>query len=240
MEVLEDATAASGNEPVVLIIDALDEADGSAPGVNPLRLPHSLPKNTYFVVSTRRTDQVLELRVANHRVLELEADSDGNLADVSEFIRGFAERKQMKTVIARMGVSLDDLVKQLITQGEGNFMYLRHVLPAIESGVLPSLEPAVLPKGLQGYYQLHWEKMRGEDLDRFVNVSQPIIAALATSHRPISLQFVSKVTGLKPAMVEWTIEKWNEFLHKVPTGHEVRYRLYHASYRDFLATKVSG
>ena len=229
----------SSNDRVVVLVDALDEVDPHGPGQNPLRLPFSLPNGAYMVATTRRTSQTVEMQAERLRVLEIEADSIRNMDDIKAFLKA-ATDEAMNAILAQQDVTYIEFEKRLCLQSEGNFMYLRHVLPAILAGEFPSLEVTELPKGLQGYYERHWDKMRGQDFDRFVNVSQPIIATLATAHQPVSLQFVTAVTGLKLAQIQWTIEGWNEFLHKTARNDGIRYSIYHASYRDFLATRVAG
>jgi hypothetical protein len=209
--VLRDAVEARPGDPVVLLIDALDEADPPEPGKNPLKLPFSLPAGAFIVVTTRRTDRVLELRAEKFRVLELQ----------------------------RLAWKADAFLADLCLRSEGNFMYLRHVLPAIDRGDFDRRTSRDLPRGLLGYYEHHWEKMRGADFDRFVRVNQPIIAVLAGAREPVSLKFVGRITRLKAAEVRWTVDRWNEFLHVKEVNGEARYRIYHASYRDFLASKVA-
>lgn len=235
---LREATASS-DDPVVVLIDALDEADPPRPGQNPLRLPFSLPDGAYIVASTRRTSQTVEVRAASLRVLELEAGSAGNMGDIRAFLKSAID-DEVSAVLTREHITLAEFERLLSLQSEGNFMYLRYILPAISAGAFPGLEVTELPKGLQGYYEYHWDKMRGQDPDLFVNVSQPIIATLATAHQPVSLQFIAAVTGLKVAQIQWTTESWNEFLHKTAHKDGARYSIYHASYRDFLATRVVG
>ena len=124
--------AGSSNDPVVILVDALDEADPPGPGQNPLRLPFSLPDGAYIVASTRRTSQAVEMRAERLRVLELEADSAGNLDDIRAFLKAAID-DAMKAVLAQQGVTQIEFEKRLCRQSEGNFMYLRHVLPAIRA-----------------------------------------------------------------------------------------------------------
>ena len=127
----------------------------------------------------------------------------------------------------------------LVDRSDGNFMYLHHVLPAIEDGRLAAGRPAGTAGGLEGYYRSHWESMRGNDLETFRRVNQTIIACLATAHRPVTLRFIARVTGLSLAEVQWTVERWREFLHESRGKDGPEFRIYHASYRDFLAEQVA-
>lgn len=241
-QILSEAAAADLDRPVVLIVDALDEvaSDPGAAFANPLNLPRSLPGNAYIIVTTRRTDEVLEIDVENSRVLELEADSDGNLRDVWAYIENYARRPEMQSRLAAWRVDGQTFIRKLRDKSQGNFMYLRHVLPAIAAGRFTDGTIDELPRGLRKYYERHWQTMRGQDAGLFVRVNQKVIAVLATARRPVSVQFVARVTGLQAAEVRWTIEGWREFLHEVPGDGVRHYRIYHASYRDFLATQVVG
>src|SRR3712207_8917628 len=49
-------------------------------------------------------------------------------------------------------------VEHLERLSEGNFMYLRHVLPAIAEGVLRDRQFRDLPPGLAGYYADHLDR----------------------------------------------------------------------------------
>jgi hypothetical protein len=234
--------AAKASRPVVLVIDALDELSEPAldARANPLMLPASLPDGVYILVSTRRTDEVLELQVDRSEVVELRAGSDNNMQDIASYIEDFAKRPAMTARLRELGVAQADFTATLQNKSEGNFMYLRYVLPAIEEGRTGTDRIDQLPRGLMGYYQSHWDKMRGRDAATFVSVNQKIIACLATAHRPIAIRFIAKVTKLPAAQVQWTLNEWREFLHETAGSEAPEYRLYHASYRDFLAKQVAG
>jgi serine/threonine-protein kinase len=136
-------------------------------------------------------------------------------------------------------MSFEAFVLKLKELSEGNFMYLRHVLPAIELGSFREGGVDELPRGLLGYYRQHWEQMRGDDAATFAR-NKKVIAVLATARQPASPAFVSRITGLSLEDVQWTLEKWREFLHPSSTDGELRFRIYHASYRDFLARQAGG
>jgi len=234
--------AAKASPAVILAIDALDEVSepDRDPRANPLLLPASLPAGVHILVSTRRTDRAAELQAEHVRAFELVADSASNMGDITEYIEAYAKRPAMTVRLQELKVGHDDFVATLRDKSEGNFMYLRYVLPAIEDRRFPLDNVAELPRGLAAYYQSHWEKMRGRDARTFVRVNQKVIACLATAHRPISVDFIAKVTKLSAAQVRWTLDEWHEFLHQSAGAERAEYRIYHASYRDFLSAQVAG
>lgn len=242
-KVLTQAAAKAGPNGVVLLVDALDEAT-AAPGEaahNPLLLPFSLPAGCRIIATTRRTAQELEIQAETVTPLELIASSDDNLLDVRAHLAAFAQRPGVKRLLDASGWTEADLIETLERKSEGNFMYLRHVLPTLERlepGADIKLDSAELPQGLRGYYERHWVKMRGEDFGLFVGVYQKIIAVLATARQPVRASLIARASGLSQAEVSWTIEHWLEFLNETPDPAGPLYRIYHASYGDFLAEKT--
>ena len=216
-ELLTEASQKT-QDGVLLVIDALDEVV-VPPGdtrTNPLRLPSSLPPGVRVIASTRRTEKEREIEVESYRALELEADSRENLDDVRSFVERYARRPAMRPRIEEWGVSHEAFARVMESKSEGNFMYLHHVLPAIEAGLFRQGTVDELPQALRGYYRQHWKKMRGRDLQTFVRVNQKVIAALAVARQAVSVNFVARVARLEPAEVQWTFDAWREFLHETP------------------------
>src|SRR5205823_4721793 len=89
--------------------------------------------------------------------------------DVQTYIRKAAEdeaRQQLRAWIARQAIETDEFVASLAAKSEDNFMYLYHVLWALNYGELyhdRNLDS--LPVGLRGYYQDHWRHMRDRSGD---------------------------------------------------------------------------
>lgn len=239
--ILTAATAKAEGEPVVLLVDALDETTDETVRKNPLLLPYSLSDGVRIIATTRRTARELEIEAASVEVLELVAGNDDNLADVRAYITEFARRPMMVAALRSSAISLAAFVETLEQRSEGNFMYLRHVLPALEAGEFGSLSALkfeALPQGLRGYYERHWKKMRGDNPERFVNVFQRVISVLATARQPVSLALIARATKLDFAQVVWTVECWHEFMRETKSEQGSLFSMYHTSYRDFLAEKV--
>ena len=244
---LAEAAAESGEEPVVVLVDALDEAEdlGLAAGANRLYLPPVLPRGVFFVMTSREQGDY-RLDVDRREDLYLRDDDPRNLGDVRSYLRGFVEahRDEMTDRIAAWDVDVDQFVDELADKSQGNFMYLVHVLDDIRRG---SLSPESiddienLPKGLRAYYDRHWRIMRDEDRDRFEREYEPVLRILATVREPVGLEAVHEWTQVDPARIRDVIRDWRPFLNeeRSETG-EKRYRVYHASFQDFLAEEGVG
>jgi AAA ATPase-like protein len=248
--------AATKQLPVVVAVDALDEAEDLAlpAGANRLFLPTSVPEGVYFVVSTR-PKLTYQLFADRKRDFYLNDNDPQNLDDVATYIRHqlTAKRERLQPRIEDWEVAEDEFIEVLTAKSEGNFMYLVHVLRDIESGALTAANIdniLNLPQGLKGYYERHWNDMRSADEEQFRKYQQPVVCLLATAREPVTVVQLLEwtvhfwqrrawdSTALDPIAVKDVLTAWREFLDEVPTNGERRFRVYHASFQEFLADEV--
>ena len=254
---LSEAAANADNLPIIVVVDALDEADdtGLTAGANRLFLPPSLPRGVYFIVSSRFEDDV-RLFADAERPLYLREDDPKNLEDIGTYIEEYVRTggDKMTAAIERWHLSEAEFATALTSKCEGNFMYLVHVLRDIRNGALTADnvdDIRSLPQGLRAYYRRHWNDMRSADQEHFRLYQEPVVCLLATVQEPVSL----------PQLIEWTrkywkrrnwdsdalqlravkdvLGAWREFLNVDETDRSgERYRVYHASFQDFLKDEV--
>jgi hypothetical protein len=238
-EAAERARAA-GTLPVVVVVDALDEAEESAASTsaNRLFLPRTLPDGVFFVV-TSREEADNRLDVDRAAEIWIRDDDPANRADVAHYVEAFIESRPqaMKTRMQEWGVSHAEFVEDVIGVSEGNFMYLVHVLPEIAGGRLSRATVGGiegLPRGLRGYYRRHWRDMKDLDPDRFAGMQRPVLCFLAISREPVGLEQLTDWTGLEPGDVGSVLDQWREFLNEHSEARPPRYRIYHRSFAEFL------
>jgi hypothetical protein len=231
-------------ERTLLLVDALDEADASAltPGANLLYLPTMLPPGIFLVATTRR--EALGLRIeCEQQTLDIEQDSEGNLADVREFVESKLTLPGIQTYILSQGLDDATFVAHLVEKSQGNFMYLRYVLPEIENGFYKDQDFDDLPEGLQNYYQDQWWRLRSRDEDAWFDHQLPVLVALTVIKEPISMDLIQKFSGVDDRRrIRAVLNEWEQFLYTASAEDEEgkirkRYRLYHASFHDFVAAK---
>jgi hypothetical protein len=227
------------NRPIVLAIDALDEVDRVhlTAATNILYLPSSLPEGVYVVATTRPVDD-LRLSVMHRQTLDLEADSAGNLRDITTYIENYLQREEMQRRLDAWGVNAEQFVAALRVKSQGNFMYLYYVLPAIEEGQFVEGTLDELPEGLMAYYRRHWRQMREGNKEEFDTIYEPIGCILGVAQEPVTVQQIANWTKLNLGQVRKSIRLWREFLEVEQVDGETRYRLYHASFQDFLTEQV--
>jgi hypothetical protein len=230
-------------EKLVLVVDALDEADESAvpQGANTLFLPPMLPPGVFVVASTRLGD--LHLRIeCEQQLLDLEQTLDGNLADVRELVASHLPLAGIQAYVAAQG--LDDLgfVAELEAKSQGNFMYLRYVLPEIARGGYRDRTFRDLPFGLRSYYEDHWRRLRESGERAWLDEQLPVLVALTAVREPVSVDLIAEFSGVADhRRIRAVLHDWEQFLYAVEVEQEgrrqKRYRLYHASFQDFIAAK---
>jgi hypothetical protein len=229
----------------ILLVDALDEAERPRPGAgNTLHLPESLPPGVYIVATTRREGETnLPLRIdCEQETLSLDHADPANLADVEAFVANHLQHPGVRRYLA--ATRLDDaaFVSRMVAKSEGNFMYLHYVLPAVARGEYSGQGAAALPQGLTAYYEQHWQRLRSADEDFWVAYRLPIIMALTVLRQPVPFDLIAKLSGIAQlARVQLALDDWCPFLHAERVvengGEELRYRLYHLSFLDFVTQK---
>lgn len=236
--------AEKSEEAVVVLIDALDEVESIfKPNVNTLLLPLTLPDGVFFVVTTRESDKV-RLQVDRQESIYISENDPRNIADVENYVRVTFRQYQseMLQAIQSWGVDEDSFVDLMCVKSEGNFMYLVHVLFDIRTGKLNAAnlgELRDLPAGLRSYYNQHWQIMRATDPAIFEREHQQVICLLASAREAVSASQLMAWTGLHHYVVKRVILEWREFLNEeVSESGEPYYRIYHASFRDFLEDAV--
>jgi hypothetical protein len=236
---LHQAADNQSNHPIIIALDSLDEAEWRLlpPRVNVHFLPPILPDGVYVVVTTR-PDRDIPLQVVARRDLDIEPDLEGNLLDIRAYLENYAQRSEMRGRISDWKIDAATFVTELLHYSQGNFMYLRYVLPAIESGKLGRGVIGDLPKGLQNYYQSHWAQMKKEVGGDFKETHEKVICVLAVMTEPVSLDDVSGWTKIKRRTVQRIVQAWEPFLLESLSNEEQLYRLYHASFAEFLAKQV--
>ena len=235
-----DRARQHGQLPVVVVVDALDEAEdtGLLPSANRLYLPRALPAGVFFVLTTRE-EADYRLDVDNETEIWLRDDDPANERDVARYIETFIEAhpQVLRERIQAWDLAPAAFVTELTKLSEGNFMYLVYVLPEIAAGRLNRQTVggiSGLPRGLTGYYRRHWRDMKDADPDSFSTLQRPVLCFLAISREPVTIPQLMEWTHLDPGDIKSVIADWREFLNEDPDKQPPRYRIYHRSFAEFL------
>lgn len=244
-QLLAEAAEKAGDRPVIVLVDALDEAeDTELPAeANRLYLPPTLPVGVFFIITTRE-EYDYRLAVDRREDIYMKDDDPQNVEDVRRYMLSFIAQHQavMDLRINEWGISESEFVQVVLEKSQGNFMYLVQVLRDISSGKLSKDtvgEIRKLPQGLLDYYKRHWRVMKARDPIYFTQHQQPVVCMLATVREPVTVSQLAEWTKLSPTDIGQVIVEWYEFLDvDEPDEGERLYRIYHASFQDFLREEV--
>jgi len=226
-------------ERLIIAVDALDEVEFKEhpKGANILFLPASLPDGVFFVLTRREVDlpfvvhePQLEFNLNEHR--------SETFQDVELYLKQAAKRSALEEWLTTKSIEVAQFVQTLKANSDGNFMYLRYVLPEIERGTYDGLSLDKLPKGLEGYYEDHWHRM-GMGARPLPRVKIRIVYILCEVRQSVSRRLITQFADtvdmrVDELTVQEVLDEWNQFLHEQPIENGTQYSIYHASFRDFL------
>ncbi|MGH3222399.1 MAG: hypothetical protein ACRDPY_27525 [Streptosporangiaceae bacterium] len=248
-ELLERSVGVNRERKVVVVVDALDEAEtlGRLSGTNPLYLPRALPDGCVFIV-TVRTDvpgcRPLLDQACGRTYLTIDEHSEANMDDIREFIRARTTSPGIKTYIGEHGFDADEFLCHMALKSEGNFMYLHHVLPQIEAGgYLADRDITQLPAGLTEYYAYQLKRMKGIDEEAWLSWKLPVITVLAAAREPLTVREIALMSGVSNrARAVAVLKDWLQFLDDAPVTRDgnpvTAYRIFHASFKEFLSREL--
>jgi transcriptional regulator with XRE-family HTH domain len=235
-----------GDEPIIIIVDALDEVEDDRQTHNVLNLPKHLPEGVYFFLTRRSYSQGQKRLVVEVPCGELDLSNEAdaeikkmNRDDIKAYIRLFLEedpehKDKLQEWINARQIGVYDFVELLTKKSEYNFMYLRYVLPAIANGDYRDFSIKELPEGLQQYYEQHWQRMEMDGKNR---PNGTLLSILITAGTPVSCKLIAETAGRDEYEVLEVLEKWRGFLKKVSVEGQECYAAYHYTFAEFLGEK---
>ena len=230
-EAVRARDASRPGEPIVLVVDGLDEA-GRLPGQNTLGLPRQLPAGVYVIASQRPVEVTLQVDTAR-RVLRIVADDERNLRDARSYLHRAARRPAIARTLDAAGWTVPGFVEVLQERCGGVWIYLLYVLRELEQGQRSLSELERLPFGLWQYYAQYWDRWRDEHADGWDGTHLPLLATLAVAREPLSFTTLCALAGVAPPPRRLLEVSWRSFL-TVRRDREPSYALYHASLGEFL------
>jgi hypothetical protein len=152
----------------------------------------------------------------------------------------------LRSWLTTHNINEQEFCTRLTAQTENNFMYLSQILAAITEGFYSqALKLDRLPPKLEAYYQSHWQRMAGKELSLVELGVLHCLVTLQPSLDPllkkegISAQLIAEMIDEDEYDVEAVLENWIEFLQQEQIDREIRYSLYHSSFRDWLGQQLS-
>ncbi|WP_322014449.1 ATP-binding protein [Paraburkholderia sp. J12] len=227
-------------EPIVMVIDALDESDVSTANGNVMGLPRVLPDGVFLIVSQRPVHVALSTEATRER-LRIDARAKENRDDIHTFLMDAALSNEKIASALRSGnIAPHHFVQTLLAKSEGVWIYLHYVIAEIERDHRAPLDLARLPDGLWQYYgEYWWPWLMVPKVDEF---NCRLLCTLSAHEGDLTADFFCKLWGESDASrVDALLTgDWRPFVSVAggKDGAPQGYRLYHASLRDFVHGRV--
>lgn len=225
-------------EPIVLVVDGLDEASVVGDG-NPLGLPRRLPAGV-FVIATQRPGPYLECE--GPREVCLFADvREANARDLRAYLTRAAERPRIAAAL-RGRDRATGFVDAIARASDGVWIYARYVLQEIEDGDRSPLDLATLPRGLDAYYRAYWRAWCRRHTDAWDAWQRRLLATLGAVSESLDASRLCALAGIDPtpAVERLLTQGWRAFIFATGRGSAQRFRIYHQSLTRFLHTGSDG
>lgn len=211
---------------LIITIDGCDRIDLSsqARGSNIFYLPRYLPEKVYFILTRRpflreKSGLLIETPAQS---LDLSAYPEQNRADVQEYINNYLNNQSTQ-----------------IDNDETNFMYVSEILAVINEDISNQNLLDNLPPNLQLYYQNHWQKMN-LTTSELHSIALQVLKILVQQEQPISVEIIAEILDEDEYEINVILDRWREFLHLETIAGQICYRLYHASFRNWLRQQLDS
>ncbi|CUU53997.1 WD domain-containing protein, G-beta repeat-containing protein, partial [Parafrankia irregularis] len=204
------------NQPVVLLVDGLDEAPPPPSGELPLGLPTALPPGTIIVATTR--PRTLTIPTGARVIERIDVESTSNRQDLFDYLTALSTTDpQIVDAIRHTRMSAGRFCRTLLDRSGGVWIYALTVLDQIRDHNRNPADVHRLPHGLAGYYadNLHrWQNELGN-----------------TTWQTHGLPVLATLTAIREPQTAATIATWAD----VPEP-DTR-QLLRGIFRPFLATR---
>src|SRR4030095_2606230 len=213
-------------EPIVLLVDSLDEALTYTGPINIVQLLAKLtdlPSPVRFLVTTRPDRRVFK-QYQNVKPFDLIDDASKDYDDVRTY--GY-ERLADLPAEHRGG-----LAERISQAAEGNFLYASLVIADLSGRLSEIADPESfpMPQGLAGIYHDFLNRELGADEDRWYETFKPVLGLIAVARgEGLSRAQIDRILGKD---VESALRMCQQYLEgQAPEGP---FRPFHKSFADYL------
>ena len=219
------------NEPVVIVIDAMDESISGYSSEFALFIANvigKLPKWMRFFLTSRPEDAVLlPLQAYNPHILNpasLENNND---------IRAYIEKRFKDNYGDDIAIGLDAIVKK----SEGIFLYAKYVCDEMLPDDISDFDPEELPVGIGAVYYDFFSR-NYPDIKTYRQAVRPILDVLSVQVEPLSVEMLAECTNMNTDDIEDFLTGFHVFF-TLDGGRRIR--PFHSSLIDWLSDKkLSG
>ncbi|WP_341987600.1 NACHT and WD repeat domain-containing protein [Azorhizobium sp. AG788] len=221
--------AERASEPIVIVLDGLDEWDRQACGFDPLeQLQRADLPNTVRVVASSRFSYELRLRVDVQR-LDLSDPAVQSLHD------------QDIAALTRTAPEVPtDLATEIVRRANGNFL-LAHYLLATFDPAHPQASVENWPTDVDDHYREQIDRLSGRLSREGLRADLgPVLAVVCSAREPLGAATIARATKIPADSVSDLLARIRAFVRLDVFDGEPRFSSYHISFSDFVLSGAAG
>jgi len=233
---------------VVLLVDGLDESLIYSGKTGIIKLLAQLVGDQTGVrllltsrFETETAPRFLRTDQARTQTLSAGIGEKRSLLDIERHVLHVLRRGgKHRTLAAKLAPDLSarDFAEHLRDASEGNFLYVRYMLPMLEAktGRITQASLDALPTGLDATYKEFLGRLIQPTDSEWRTTYRPVLGTLAVAREPLNESQLSHIAGLAQADTRIILIELRQFLDVDPSSLETsrRYAIYHRSFADFL------
>ena len=222
------------HQPVLLLIDSLDEAVTLRSDNNLVTLlaeANDLPSWVRFIFTTRPERRVLRYFECLSPYT-LAAESQMNLDDIRQYIEKRVGKEKMQARLQLAEVEPQTFVNRLSELSTGNFLYTKILLNDIEAGQQTLDDLSALPQSLDEIYHGFLKRFTVTEWEERY---QPILGVLVVAQEAMTEVQLAHFTGIGQGKIRQNLGVVRQFLDISDDGHGCEtFTVFHQSLRDYL------
>jgi WD40 repeat protein len=239
--------ARADGEPIVIVIDGMDEFEFPVSAQTSLGLPATLPDGVFAIITSRFGGEarLTDLKTPSEW-LTIDVDGNSNISDMRQYVDRVtdAERGDPQLRARLVGVSTASIRDALVTRCAGVWIYLKYVLDEIRDGSRSIDDVERLPGDLGTYYAQNIMTWRSDlqDLaatERWRVVILPLLATLTAIREPLPAKEIARLANVDfhhcSAFLGATARA---FLNRDYVDDETLYSIRHESFRNVLTDRA--
>ena len=239
----------TGQEQVLLVIDALDESVEMEKGQSPIvnLLSEQLNEKRFppwirFLISTRPMPIILSSFEKYPGCDLTESKPWLNEGDMKDYLKDTMTSALFQEAMQEKKWKIDPIKLQemLLRASNGNFLYLTLVLEDIKNkkGYINPFERAFFPLGLSGYYQENFNRIY-QNTRKYAK-TRCVLDLILASREPLPIWLIGELLDITPNRVKELMDPIRSFFEIEGSNDDMRYRPFHSSFSEWLIGKKTS
>lgn len=228
-------------QPLIILVDALDEVKQEEGAENILHLPKNLPDKVYFFLTRRPyanpTEKRLFIEDTPQKELDLRKEKKNNQDDIRKCLEKYLFNdpdytEKLKTWLKENNYQPEQFIDLVASKVVDNFMYLVCLIDALVKTEYKNFDLNELPPNLEQYYDLHWRRMgMTAPKNRFKVM---VIYTIKEIRTPIPKEAIADILETEIEAVKTVLNNWFQYFKLENVEGEICYNFYHLTFRKYI------